>query len=108
VRGVYNDAIATRRADFSRKHEQHTGGLSRVELLSALDAKHQELSAVLDRVELEGVDGYFVESFGRQFSVEEYCHVIVQHESLHHGEWSVYASLAGFETPLSWRLNWAL
>jgi hypothetical protein len=27
----------------------------------------------------------------------------VQHEAIHHGKWSVYASLAGFDTPLSWR-----
>jgi hypothetical protein len=29
----------------------------------------------------------------------------VQHEAIHHGQWSVYASLAGFDTPLSWRMS---
>jgi hypothetical protein len=32
----------------------------------------------------------------------------VQHEAIHHGEWSVYATLAGFKTPLSWRTSWGL
>jgi hypothetical protein len=32
----------------------------------------------------------------------------VQHEAIHHGQWSIYASLAGFETPLSWRASWGL
>ncbi|MCA1585270.1 MAG: hypothetical protein LC791_11055 [Acidobacteria bacterium] len=29
----------------------------------------------------------------------------VQHEVIHHGQWSIYASLAGFDTPLSWRAS---
>jgi hypothetical protein len=33
---------------------------------------------------------------------------VIQHEAIHHGQWSVYASLAGFETPLSWRNEWGL
>jgi hypothetical protein len=32
----------------------------------------------------------------------------VQHEAIHHGQWSVYASLAGFDTPVSWRTSWGL
>jgi hypothetical protein len=28
-----------------------------------------------------------------------------QYEAIHHGQWSIYASLAGFETPLSWRAS---
>jgi hypothetical protein len=32
----------------------------------------------------------------------------VQHEAIHHGQWSIYASLAGFDTPLSWRVSWGL
>lgn len=33
---------------------------------------------------------------------------VIQHEAIHHGEWSVYASLAGFETPRLWKVNWGL
>ena len=32
----------------------------------------------------------------------------VQHEAIHHGQWSMYASLAGFDTPLSWRTSWGM
>ena len=46
--------------------------------------------------------------FGRPFGFVDFTYTMVQHEALHHGEWSVYASLAGFETPLSWRLEWGL
>ena len=27
------------------------------------------------------------------------------HEAIHHGQWSVYASLGGFDTPPSWRAS---
>jgi hypothetical protein len=29
-------------------------------------------------------------------------------EAIHHGQWSIDASLAGFDTPLSWRASWGL
>jgi hypothetical protein len=32
----------------------------------------------------------------------------VQHQAIHHGQGSIYASLAGFDTPLSWRASWGL
>ena len=32
----------------------------------------------------------------------------VQHEAIHHGQWAVYAVLAGFETPPGWQRAWNL
>ena len=44
----------------------------------------------------------------RVISLEQFTYIILQHEAIHLGEWSVYAALAGFETPLMWRLQWGL
>jgi uncharacterized damage-inducible protein DinB len=104
VRGVYNDALATGRDDWSRKHDQYSGGLDRDPLIAALTAKHTELLALLDSIEADRA----VEMFGRTIPFAEFAHLMTQHESIHQGQWSVYASLAGFETPLRWRLEWAL
>lgn len=104
VRGVYHDALISGSADFSRKHEQYSGGLTRDELVPALLEKHAALLAALDGLD----ESATVEAFGKTFSIAEYTHVIVQHESIHQGQWSVYAALAGFETPLRWRLEWGL
>lgn len=33
---------------------------------------------------------------------------LLQHETLHQGQWSLYAALAGFELPRSWQDAWGL
>ncbi len=104
VRSLYNETLAAGRADWSRKHEHYTGGLSRDELMRAVAEKNDELGATLDRTN----DDLVVEFIGRPFTFGEFAHVMTQHEAIHQGQWSLYASLAGFETPLSWRLNWGL
>ena len=104
VRGIYNDALVSKHADFSRKHSHYSGGLTRDELVRALTNKHDELMAILGTIENDLV----IEAFGKQFNFAEFGHVMVQHESIHQGQWSLYATLGGFETPLQWRLNWAL
>jgi hypothetical protein len=101
---VYNDALVTKRADFSRKHSHYAGGLSRTELAAAIVEKQNDPLSVLDTVDTEAA----IDVFGRAFGFVDFTYTMVQHEALHHGEWSIYASLAGFETPLSWRLEWGL
>ena len=104
VRGLYNETLTAGKADWARKHDHHTGGLSRDELVRALAQKHDELLAILDRTD----DALVVEFIGRRFNFAEFAHVMIQHEAIHQGQWSLYASLAGFDTPLRWRLNWGL
>ena len=104
VRGVYNAAMLSKRADFSKKHDHYTGGLNREELLAALIGKQQELIAGLESVDTETP----IDFFGRAMSFGDFTYTVVQHEAIHHGQWSIYAALAGFETPLSWRFEWGL
>ena len=105
VRGVYNDALVTKAVDWARKHDHYSGPLTRDSLLAALDDKQQRLLATLETVDTDtpihwGGTAYFT------FPV--FTWEFIQHEAIHHGQWSVYASLAGFETPLSWRRSWGL
>ena len=104
VRGVYNAALATRKVDWTRKHEQYHGPLTREALLAALDDKQQQLLATLVTVDVDTV----IDWGGTPFTFDLFTWELVQHEAIHHGQWSVYASLAGFDTPLSWRSSWGL
>ena len=104
VRGLYNETLTAGKADWARKHEQYAGGLTRDELVRALVQKHHDLLANLERTD----DSLVVEFIGRPFGFAEFAGVMIHHEAIHQGQWSLYASLAGFETPLSWRLNWGL
>jgi hypothetical protein len=104
VRGVYNAALATRKVDWTRKHEHYVGPLTREALLAALDDKQQRLLATLETVDISAP----IDWDGTPFTFGLFTWEFVQHEAIHHGQWSIYASLAGFVTPLSWRASWGL
>lgn len=104
VRGVYHDALETGRVDWARKHGQYSGPLTREALLVALDEKQQRLLATLSTIDVDAV----IDWGGTPFTFALFTWEFVQHEAIHHGQWSVYASLAGFDTPLSWRSSWGL
>jgi uncharacterized damage-inducible protein DinB len=104
VRGVYNAALATGTVDWGRKHDHYPGPLTREALLAALDDAQQQLLATLQTVDVDTP----IDWDGTPFTFAVFTWEFVQHEAIHHGQWSVYASLAGFDTPLSWRTSWGL
>jgi hypothetical protein len=104
VRGVYTAALATRKVDWTRKHEHYVGPLTREALLAALDDKQRLLLATLESVDIDAP----IDWDGAPFTFALFTWEFVQHEAIHHGQWSVYASLAGFDTPPSWRTSWGL
>ena len=104
MRGVYNAALATRKVDWTRRNEQYTGPLTREPMLEALDEKQRQLLATLETV---GV-GATIDWDGTPFTFADFTWEFAQHEAIHHGQWSLYAALAGFDTPPSWRTSWGL
>ena len=108
--GVYNDTLKNRVMDFSKKKTFYSGGLEKEELVTALRAKDEELKPLLLEVESSGLDSCRVDMpfLGRAMRFGEFANVIIQHESLHQGMWSLYARLGGFPTPQSWLMNWGL
>ena len=104
MRAVYNAALATGKVDWARKHEHYMGPLTREALLAALDDKQRDLLATLETVDIFAR----IDWGGTPFTFALFTWEFVQHEAIHHGQWSVYASLAGFDTPLSWRTSWGL
>ncbi len=107
VQGVYIDGVRNRVTDFGRKHSHYSGSLDRESLVAALRAKDDLLDTALTQITPEAEDGYLIEFYGKQ-TLAAYLSVIPQHEAIHHGQWSLYAAFGGFETPLSWKLNWGL
>ena len=104
VRGVYTAALATKKVDWRRKHEHYVGALTREALLAALDDKQRDLLTTLETIDIDAP----IDWDGTPFTFALFTWEFVQHEAIHHGQWSVYASLAGFDTPLSWRASWGL
>ena len=79
--------------------------IDRDSLVAALLEKDRVLGEVLDGVEDE--DEIVIGFYGK-LSLAAYLSVIPQHEGIHHGQWSFYAMLGGFETPDGWQINWGL
>jgi len=104
VRGVYNDALVAKKVDWTRKHDHYSGPLTRGTLLPALEEKQRQLHEILQQVDRDAV----IDWGGTPFTFALFACEFVQHEAIHHGQWSVYAALAGFDTPLSWRMSWGL
>lgn len=104
VRGVYNDALITKKVDWARKHNHYNGALTRDALLPALEEKQRRLLEILNDIDADIV----IDWGGTPFSIAVFGYEFVQHEAIHHGQWSVYASLSGFDTPPSWRTSWGL
>ena len=104
VRGVYNAALTTKTVDWKGKHDHYDGPLTRAALLAALDEQQQRLHEILEAIDIDVV----IDWGGTPFTFAMFTWEFVQHEAIHHGQWSIYASLAGFETPLSWRASWGL
>jgi hypothetical protein len=104
VRGVYSAALAAGKVDWTRKRDQYAGPLTREALLAALEDKQRELLAILNTVNIDAS----IDWDGTPFTFPLFTWEFVQHEAIHHGQWSIYASLAGFDTPLSWRASWGL
>lgn len=104
VRGVYNAALATKKVDWTRKHQHYAGPLTRDALLTALDDMQRKLLTTLETVDT----AVTIDWDGTPFTFALFTWEFVQHEAIHHGQWSVYAALAGFDTPISWRTSWGL
>jgi len=104
ARGVYNDALANGKVDWSRSHDHYTGPLERDALLEALAAQQQRLEALLEELDPDPS----IDWDGSPFDFDMFAGEFVQHEAIHHGQWSVYAALAGFDTPPSWQQSWGL
>lgn len=107
VHGVYLTGLRDHTVDFRRKHSYYRGPLDRAALVDALRAMDAETDSVLAELAPDE-ETFRLDFFGSDRSLGRYLATWIQHESLHHGQWSLYARLAGFETPPSWRLNWDL
>lgn len=107
VRGVYNDGLRTERIEFGRKHSFYDGDLTRDGLLAALDRTNDDLLTLLADAPGDIVAPR-IDFFGNKVSFADCLSGYVQHEAIHHGQWSLYAAHGGYPTPDLWRLQWGL
>jgi hypothetical protein len=109
IAGLYNDALANRVVDFSKKKSCYDGGLDRTEILAGLRAQDDEFARVLAEIKAAATGATLIVDFdGKPMRFGEFTNVVVQHEALHQGMWSIYARLGGFAIPELWQTEWLL
>ena len=108
VSGLYNAAIRDRKIDFGKKKSSYSGGLGRNEVVSALEQKDLELTSILNKLRSKDLGDFGIDFFGSIMRLNEYLHVLIQHEAMHHGHWALYAKLGSFSVPKGWKENWEL
>jgi hypothetical protein len=104
ARGVYTTAMITKSCDFSRSHEYYGGPLTREALRRALVESRAHFLDALEALDIT----IPIDFGGTPFHFDNFACEVIQHESIHHGQWSVYAALGGFATPRSWQTGWKL
>jgi hypothetical protein len=108
VTGLYANAFETGKINMANKKLNYSGGLEREAITNGLAASSQKLRSLLDQMKSGSLDEVSISAFGQDMGFTEYSHLLLQHESNHHGLWSIYAKMAGFETPKSWKESWGL
>lgn len=107
VTDLYMSALREAKMNMATKKQGYTGSTERAELLIALKERDSRLFDLLKDPKFASLE-YRVDFFGTPMTFGEFTHVMIQHESLHQGMWSVFAKQAGFETPSGWRDDWNL
>lgn len=107
IQARYIQALETGKMDFSGQRKQRALEQSKEQLegyLRDLDEHLLQTVATLtaDRVKKP------VAWEGEQLSPLQHLMRLLQHETLHHGMWAIYAKVVDLPLPESWRKSWSL
>ena len=108
VSGMFNDALKNKKINPASKKASYADGLERASILAALEQQDSILSGLLEKFSATEADAYQMDFFGNTFGLYEFLNNMVQHETMHHGMWTLYARLGGFAVPDKWKSDWEL
>lgn len=104
----YFEALRTGKVEFNYKDKSYAGGVSKSQLKGYLQNLDKELFKKLESFSESDWEKTIFWSKQYQPPVYEHLMNLVQHETLHHGEWVVYVTLKGLKFPESWKVVWGL
>ncbi len=85
----------------------YSGSLEAGALIEGFQAAGAEFSARLRDFDL-AVESPPIDFFGTPMGFAEYTSTVINHFLFHHGQWSLYAALGGFDPPQEWKSNWEI
>lgn len=107
VQECYIKALATGKADFSKKRMDISMEVSLKKLEDYLREQDSHLYAALAKFNKDPIKEEVAWKTCRM-SILEHLFLLPQHEAIHQGQWSLAARQAGIILPKSWVDNWGL
>jgi uncharacterized damage-inducible protein DinB len=96
----YMEALNTKKIKFDYRNKRYRGGCSKNALRAYLRALDRELVQAIG-----GVDwNLTIEWESERISVFHHLMRMLAHETLHHGQWILYACLKGKQMPAGWKV----
>jgi uncharacterized damage-inducible protein DinB len=95
----YQEALNSRKIRFDYQNKRYRGGCSKNALRAYLRALDRELVQALERVDWNGT----IEWEGGMTSVFQHLMRMLAHETIHHGQWILYARLLEKQLPPGWK-----
>jgi len=107
IQACYLAALETGRMDFTSQPRQRKVEQSKEHLEGYLQALDASLREALRGLGTEGA-ARVIQWDGEQLSLLRHLIRLLQHETLHHGMWAIYAGVADLPLPPSWHAAWRL
>ncbi len=107
IQACYLAALDTGTMDFTAQPRQRKVEQSRDHLEGYLQALDAALLAAVQSLRGERLTRLITWD-GEQLTPLRHLVRLLQHETLHHGMWAIYAKVADLPLPASWRSSWAL
>ena len=107
IQACYLAALETGRMDFAAQPRQRKVEQSKDHLEGYLRALDTSLLEAVRALRGERLSRLIVWD-GEQLSPLRHLVRLLQHETLHHGMWAIYAKVVDLPLPPSWRASWAL
>ena len=95
----YMEALNTKKIKFDYRNKRYRGGCSKSALKAYLRALDRELVQAFEGIDSNATIGWE----GEMVSVFQHLMRMLAHETLHHGQWIVYACLMGKQLPPGWK-----
>jgi uncharacterized damage-inducible protein DinB len=95
----YMEALNTKKVKFDYRNKRYRGGCSKNALRAYLRALDRELIQTFERVDWNAS----IEREGEMISVFQHLMRMLAHETLHHGQWILYARLLEKKLPHGWK-----
>lgn len=103
VQENYTNALFDLKIEFNELNSSYTGGASVESLVGYLNSQDENMIDAVNKFDHSDS----IDWFGEEIDLETHLIRLISHETLHHGQWIIYAKSLDINFPESWKA-WGL